>query len=91
MMKRKKRLSAALLALGICISLISPVPAKAAEVTENTGISTNAIPGWPQAQDITSTAAVVVEESTSTILYAKHGLVALSFQRRKNHDLSCGS
>ena len=72
MMKRKKRLSAALLALGICISLISPVPAKAAEVTENTGISTNAIPGWPQAQDITSTAAVVVEESTSTILYAKN-------------------
>ena len=72
MMKRKKRLSAALLALGICISLISPVPAKAAEVTENTGISTNAIPDWPQAQDITSTAAVVVEESTSTILYAKN-------------------
>ena len=72
MMKRKKRLSAALLALGICISLISPVPAKAAEVTENTGISTNSIPGWPQAQDITSTAAVVVEESTSTILYAKN-------------------
>lgn len=72
MMKRKKRLSAALLALGICISLISPVSAKAAEVTENTGISTNAIPGWPQAQDITSTAAVVVEESTSTILYAKN-------------------
>lgn len=72
MMKRKKRLSAALLALGICISLISPVPSKAAEVTENTGISTNAIPGWPQAQDITSTAAVVVEESTSTILYAKN-------------------
>ena len=51
MMKRKKRLSAALLALGICISLISPVSAKAAEVTENTGISTNAIPGWPQAQE----------------------------------------
>ena len=72
MMKRKKRLSAALLALGICISLVSPVSAKAAEVTENTGISTNAIPGWPQAQDITSTAAVVVEESTSTILYAKN-------------------
>ena len=72
MMKRKKRLSAALLALGICISLISPVPSKAAEVTENTGISTNTIPGWPQAQDITSTAAVVVEESTSTILYAKN-------------------
>lgn len=72
MMKRKKRLSAALLALGICVSLLSPAPAKAAEVTENTGISTNAIPGWPQAQDITSAAAVVVEESTSTILYAKN-------------------
>ena len=72
MMKRKKRLSAAFLALGICVSLISPVPARAAEATENTGISTNSIPGWPQAQDITSSAAVVVEESTSTILYAKN-------------------
>ena len=72
MMKRQKRLSAALLALGICVSLITPVPARAAEATENTGISTNSIPGWPQAQDITSSAAVVVEESTSTILYAKN-------------------
>ena len=52
MMKRQKRLSAALLALGICVSLITPVPARAAEATENTGISTNSIPGWPQAQDI---------------------------------------
>ena len=72
MMKRQKRLSAALLALGICVSLITPVPARAAEATENTGISTNSIPGWPQAQDITSSAAVVVEEYTSTILYAKN-------------------
>lgn len=72
MMKRQKRLSAALLALGICVSLITPIPARAAEATENTGISTNSIPGWPQAQDITSSAAVVVEESTSTILYAKN-------------------
>lgn len=72
MMKRKNRLSAALLTLGICVSLLSPVPAKAAEATENTGISTNAIPGWPQAQDIASAAAVVVEESTSTILYEKN-------------------
>lgn len=72
MMKRQKRLSAALLALGICVSVITPIPARAAEATENTGISTNSIPGWPQAQDITSSAAVVVEESTSTILYAKN-------------------
>lgn len=73
MMKRKKRLSAALLALGICTSLLFQVPVSAAEETENTSsITTNSISGWPQGQDISSTAAVVVEKSTSTVLYAKN-------------------
>src|SRR5699024_1353810 len=34
-------------------------------------IETNKIPGWPQAPDIFSETAVVIEESTGTVLYDK--------------------
>lgn len=69
------------MALGISFSMISQIPVMAAEeaaedAVQDTAaaspIATNAIPGWPQAEDITSTAAVVMEESTNTILYAKN-------------------
>ena len=43
----------------------------AAEETAS-GITTNNISGWPQGADITSTAAVVIEDSTNTTLYAKN-------------------
>lgn len=77
---KKRRFTAALLALGISASLIFQIPVSAAqedantEAGENTGsaVSTNSIAGWPQGPDITSTAAVVMEESTDTILYAKN-------------------
>lgn len=74
---RKKRLTAGLLALGISASLIFQTPVLAEEAAADTQaavstISTNAIPGWPQAADITSEAAVVMDDTTNTILYAKN-------------------
>lgn len=46
----------------------------AAATTDTTAsaITTNSYNGWPQGNDITSTAAVVMEDSTNTILYAKN-------------------
>ena len=65
-----KKLCAGLFALGMAFSLMLPTPVRAAEAAY--GITTNAVPGWPQGADITSTAAVVMEESTNTIVYAKN-------------------
>lgn len=74
MINRKKRFTATVLALGISLSLLFQIPVKATEA-ENpapTVISTNKIPNWPQGNDISSTAAVVIEKSTNTVLYAKN-------------------
>ena len=73
---KKSRLTAALLAFGISASMIFQTPVYAAEDTAVTAaaastITTNSISGWPQGPDITSAAAVVMEDSTNTILYAK--------------------
>lgn len=79
-MKKKRKLTAALLAFGIGASLLTPIPAMAAQeaaAADASAVSTNAIPGWPQASDISSTAAVVMEASTNTILYAKNADQAL--------------
>ena len=75
-----KKLTSGLLALGLSASLFFQTPVFAAEETtqdaavQDTGsaVSTNSSPGWPQGSDITSTAAVVMEASTDTILYAKN-------------------
>ena len=75
-----KKLTASLLALGISASLLFQTPVPAAEETPQdaaaqdtgTAVSTNSIPGWPQGTDISSTAAVVMEASNDTILYAKN-------------------
>lgn len=77
---RIKKFIAGLLALGIAASLPLQAPVHAAEeeaeVTDTadstSAISTNDIPGWPQGPEITSTAAIVMEYSTNTILYAKN-------------------
>jgi D-alanyl-D-alanine carboxypeptidase len=78
---RTKRITAGLLALGLCVSLAATTPSFAAEETTDTQtqttestseISTNDIPGWPEGPQITSTAAIVMEYSTNTILYAKN-------------------
>ena len=66
-----KKLSSCLLALGLSFSLLFQTPVMAAEETAS-GITTNSISGWPQGADITSTAAVVIEDSTNTTLYAKN-------------------
>ncbi|MDO4338130.1 MAG: D-alanyl-D-alanine carboxypeptidase family protein [Eubacteriales bacterium] len=77
---RIKKFIAGLLALGIAASAPFQIPVSAAEETAETAdtadnasaISTNSIAGWPQGPDITSTAAIVMEDSTNTILYAKN-------------------
>ena len=69
-----KRFFAGLLAAGLTFSLLFHIPVKAAEETaaSASGITTNSISGWPQGPDITSTAAVVMEDTTNTIVYAKN-------------------
>lgn len=70
----KKKLTAAVLALGISASLLfqMPVSATAQGAEQTSSIKTNVIPGWPQAADISSTAAVVMESSTKTSLFSKN-------------------
>ena len=71
-----KKIHSGLVALGLCCSLLLQTPGLAAEETTDTvaasAISTNDIAGWPQGPDITSTAAVIMEDSTNTTLYAKN-------------------
>lgn len=73
-----KKFTAALLTMGISFSFLFTSSVSASEETSSANtsstsvISTNAIPGWPQGPEITSTAAVVMEDSTNTILYAKN-------------------
>ena len=71
-MKNPKLLTG-LLAVSMTAALLNPfsVPAAPAAAT-GTEITTNATEGWPQGPEITSGAAVVMEESTGTILYAKN-------------------
>ena len=85
-----KRFSAALLALGLgTATLFTQLPVHAAEKTADTAadtavqtadpsiVTTNGIQGWPQASDISSTAAIVMETSTNTVLYSKNADQAL--------------
>lgn len=65
-----KKLFTGILAFGAALCLLLQTPAAAAEAAS--GITTNNISGWPQGSDITSTAAVVMEESTDTVVYAKN-------------------
>ena len=66
-----RKLSAGLFAAGMALALML-TPAAAAEDTAASGITTNSIQGWPQGPDITSTAAVIMEDATDTVLYAKN-------------------
>ena len=85
-----KRFSAALLALGLgTATLFTQLPVRATEKTADTAadtavqtadpsiVTTNGIQGWPQASDISSTAAIVMETSTNTVLYSKNADQAL--------------
>lgn len=70
-----KKFFAGLLAVGIAISTLCQTAVFAEEQPAGdtaSAVSTNTIPGWPQGTDISSTAAVVMEDSTNTILYAKN-------------------
>ena len=71
-----KKIHSGLIALGLCCSLLLQTPVFAAEETADTAsasaISTNDIAGWPQGPDITSTAAMIMEDSTQTTVYAKN-------------------
>lgn len=65
---RLKRLCSSLLTLGLSCSVLFQTPVLAA----TSAITTNSIPGWPQGPEITSTAAVIMEDSTQTMLYSKN-------------------
>ena len=76
---RLKRLCSSLLALGITCSVLFQTPVLAAEETATdtaqaaaSAVTTNNIPGWPQGPEITSTAAVIMEDRTQTMLYSKN-------------------
>ena len=76
---RSKRLCSSLLALGLTCSVLFQTPVMAAEETAAdttqaaaSAVATNSIPGWPQGPEITSTAAVVMEDTTQTMLYSKN-------------------
>lgn len=75
---RLKRLYSGLLALGLSCSVMFQTPVLAAEETTtdtqaaDSAITTNSISGWPQGPEITSTAAVIMEDSTQTLLYSKN-------------------
>lgn len=74
----------AFLAFGISASMVFQTPVFATEETAaaaTSGITTNSISGWPQGPEITSVSAVVMEDSSDTILYAKDMDTALSCRR----------
>lgn len=79
---KKKKLLSGLLAFGLSASLLFQASVMGEESTDvqaeetaadtSGAVSTNSIPGWPQAPDIVSEAAVVMEDTTSTFLYSKN-------------------
>lgn len=72
---RKRTVFSLLLSAGLSASLILGSPAFAEEAATDTAassITTNLISGWPQGPEITSEAAVILEDSTGTTLYAKN-------------------
>lgn len=79
----KRKFTAAFLALSISASLLFQMPVFAAEdaaadvQADTSAITTNSIPGWPQGSDISSTAAMLMDASTNTVLYAKNADQAL--------------
>ena len=75
---KKRKITSVFLALGLFASLLFQVPISAEEADQSAAveasgtISTNSISGWPQASDISSAAAIVMETSTNTVLYSKN-------------------
>ena len=71
---KKSRITTALLAIGISASMVFQTPVFATEetaVAASSGITTNGISGWPQGPEITSASAVIMEDTSDTLLYAK--------------------
>ena len=71
---KKSRITTALLAIGISASMVFQTPVFATEETAaaaSSGITTNGISGWPQGPEITSASAVIMEDTSDTLLYAK--------------------
>ena len=89
---KEKKNHCSLLALGLgAVTMFSQFPVSAAEETaQNTDaaaqtadpsvVVTNGIDGWPQASDISSAAAIVMETSTNTVLYSKMQISLFTLQ-----------
>lgn len=69
-----KKFASYLLAFAAAASLLcqSTIFAEEAAAPTAAEITTNTISNWPVGPEVTSTAAIVMEESTQTILYAKN-------------------
>ena len=71
-MKIKKKLTAALLTAGLSLSLLFQSSVYAEQDKSTNEITTNAIANWPQGPEISSTAAVIMDAESNTLLYAKN-------------------
>lgn len=69
---KKPKLLAGLLAASLTAALMNPFLALGAAEANSSGITTNTIEGWPQGPEITANAALIMEDSTNTVLYAKN-------------------
>lgn len=74
MIMKIKKFASYLLAFAAAASLLCQSSIFAEEATSPAAaeITTNTLSNWPSGPEVTSTAAIVMEESTQTILYAKN-------------------
>lgn len=67
-----KKIKTAVLAFGLSASLLCQASVSVSAEETTSEIATNQIQGWPQGPEISSSAAVIIEESTGAILYSKN-------------------
>lgn len=72
---KKRKIFAGLLTFGLLSSMLFSVPASASADTAANAAqqqTENVLPQWPQGPEITSAGAVIMENSTKTVVYSKN-------------------
>lgn len=74
---KMKKICSLIAAISLSVQMLFALPVQAEEGTAPAEtvaaqISTNEIPGWPVGPDITSSAGVILENSSNTVLYGKN-------------------